>query len=210
MYIIILPVDITIERIIVGEIQTNCYVVTCRETGECFIIDPGDEYERIAAVVTKRKVKPSFVVNTHGHADHIKEDGKFNLPVYIHRLDAECLRDPEKNLSAFLGIPVVVDVEPSLLEEGDTVRIGNVSFEVLHTPGHSPGSICLKNGKILFTGDTLFCGGYGRTDLPGGSEGQLFDSIRRKLMILPEDTVIYPGHGPSSTIGAEKRFFLEE
>ncbi len=206
-YIIILPVDISIEKIVVGDIQTNCYLVTCSKTGESMIIDPGDEYEKINRVITKKKSSPSFIVNTHGHADHIKEDEKFHLPVYIHRLDAECLHDPEKNLSAFFGDGLVVDVDPSGLEEGDTVRVGKIVFEVIHTPGHSPGSICLKSGNTVFTGDTLFCGGYGRTDLPGGSEKELFSSIRTRLMVLPDETIIYPGHGPSSTIGAEREFF---
>lgn len=200
--------DITIETMVVGDIQTNCYLVTCQGTGESFIIDPGDEYEKINRVITRKKVKPSFIVNTHGHIDHIKEDGSFHLPVYIHRLDAECLHNQDKNLSSFLGAVRVIDVEPLILEDGDTIRIGKVQFEVIHTPGHSPGSICLKTGKVVFTGDTLFCGGCGRTDLPGGSEECLFDSIKKKLLILPEETVIYPGHGPSSTIGEEKRYFF--
>ncbi len=207
MYIIILPVDISIETVVAGEIQTNCYIVTCGKTGESFVIDPGDEYERIRGILLAKKIKPSFVLNTHGHADHIKEDEKFHLPVYIHRLDSECLRDPEKNLSAFLGFSLIINVQPSILEDGDTVRAGTLSFAVLHTPGHSPGSICLLSDRIAFTGDTLFCGGYGRTDLPGGDEKQLFDSIRKRLLTLPDDTVIYPGHGPSSTIGAEKELF---
>lgn len=207
MYIIILIMDIAIEKIVVGEMQTNCYIVTCGKTGESFVIDPGDEYEKIAEIVNKKKIRPAFIVNTHGHADHIKEDGKFCLPVYIHSLDADCLRDPEKNLSGFLGFPVTVEVDACVLEDGDTVNAGEMSFNVLHTPGHSPGSICLVSGKLAFTGDTLFCGGYGRTDLPGGSEEQLFDSIRTKLMVLPDETVIYPGHGPSSTVGKEKALF---
>ncbi len=198
--------EISIDRIVVGEFQTNCYMVTCRKTGESFIIDPGDEYERIKSFIIGRKKQPSFIVNTHGHADHIKEDGMFGLPVYIHGEDSDCLHDPERNLSAFFGAALVLDIKPVLLKDGDTVRAGEALFEVLHTPGHSPGSISLRGGNLVFTGDTLFCSGYGRTDFPGGSEERLFDSIRRCLLTLPGETVIYPGHGECSTIGAERIF----
>ena len=200
--------DITIEKIVVGEFQANCYVVACKKTGRGFIIDPGDEYERIKKVIDRMDVEPSFIVNTHGHLDHIKEDEKFHLPVYIHKQDAECLRNPDKNLSSLFGFPFVVSVETVLLEDGYILKIGETEFEVLHTPGHSPGSACLKSGELVFTGDTLFCGGYGRTDLPGGSEERLLGSIKNKLLVLPDETVIYPGHGPSSTIGAEKKGFF--
>ncbi len=202
-----LTMNITIEKIVVGEFQTNCYVVVCETTGKGFIIDPGDEYEKIRDVIGRMDVQPSFVVNTHGHMDHIKEDEKFYLPVYIHRQDAECLGNPDKNLSGLFGIPFVIDVETVILEDGDIFKVGATEFEVLHTPGHSPGSVCLKSGRFVFTGDTLFCGGYGRTDLPGGSEKELLNSIKNRLMVLPDETVICPGHGPSSTIGAEKKVF---
>ncbi|MBN1445765.1 MAG: MBL fold metallo-hydrolase [Candidatus Omnitrophica bacterium] len=196
-----------IEKVVVGDFQTNCYIVTCKKTGESFVIDPGDEYGRIKSFIRGREKQPYFIVNTHGHADHIKDDGEFRLPVYIHRQDADCFRNPEKNLSAFFGTPLVLDIKPVLLEDGDTVKVGEVVFEVMHTPGHSPGSISLRSGGIVFTGDTLFNCGYGRTDFPGGDEEKLFDSIRTRLFVLPEETVIYPGHGPSSTIGAEKQYF---
>ncbi len=199
--------DIDIEQIVVGDFQTNCYIVTCRKTGESFIIDPGDESVRIKRLIKQRKRQPSFIVNTHGHGDHIKDDGEFHLPVYIHRQDADCLHDAGKNLSALFGAELVLDIKPVLLEDGDTVKAGEAVFEVLHTPGHSPGSICLMRGGIVFTGDTLFNSGYGRTDFPGGDEEKLFDSIRSRLFVLPDETIIYPGHGPSSTIGAEKQYF---
>ncbi|MCM8760488.1 MAG: MBL fold metallo-hydrolase [Candidatus Omnitrophica bacterium] len=196
-----------IEKIVVGEFQTNCYIVGCEKTGNGFIIDPGDEYEKIKEVIKKVGIEPSFIVNTHGHMDHIKDDEKFNLPVYIHSQDTGCLKDPERNLSQLFGLFLTIKVESVGVEEGDILKIGNLSFQIIHTPGHTPGSICLKCENILFTGDTLFCGGYGRTDLPGGSEELLFKSIRTKLLVLPDETLIYPGHGPSSTIGQERRFF---
>ncbi|MCM8829617.1 MAG: MBL fold metallo-hydrolase [Candidatus Omnitrophica bacterium] len=196
-----------IEKIVVGEFQTNCYIVGCEKTGKGFIIDPGDEYEKIKEVIKEVGIEPSFIVNTHGHMDHIKDDEKFGLPVYIHSQDVECLKAPERNLSQLFGLSLTVNVQSFIVEEGDTLRAGNLSFQIIHTPGHTPGSICLKYENILFTGDTLFCGGYGRTDLPGGSEEALFKSITTKLLVLPGDTLIYPGHGPSSTIGQERRFF---
>jgi len=199
--------EIAIETIVVGDFQTNCYIVTCRKTGECFIIDPGDEYGRIKTFLSERAKHPSFIVNTHGHADHIKDDAKFRLPVYIHKDDADCLRDTERNISALFSAGLVLDVKPVLLKDGDIVRAGEISFEVIHTPGHSPGSISLMSGGVLFTGDTLFNSGYGRTDFPGGDEEKLLASIRNRLLVLPDETIIYPGHGPSSTIGAEKKHF---
>lgn len=196
-----------IEKIVVGEFQTNCYVVGCEKTKQGFIIDPGADYRRIMEIIKTAGIEVLFIVNTHGHMDHIKEDGRFGLPVYIHSEDAGCLKDPVRNLSQLFGFSLTVEVESFTLKEGDIIRAGEISFQVIHTPGHTPGSICLKCGNILFTGDTLFFGGYGRTDLPGGSEDTLFKSIRTKLLVLPDDTVIYPGHGPSSTIGQERNLF---
>ncbi|MCX8082960.1 MAG: MBL fold metallo-hydrolase [bacterium] len=196
-----------IEKIVVGEFQTNCYIVGCEKTGKGFIIDPGDEYEKIIKIVKNLKIEPSFIVNTHGHMDHIKDDDKFQLPVYIHSQDVECLTNPSKNLSLFFGLPFVVDVRYIAIEDGNILKAGTLSFSVLHTPGHSPGSICLICGNIVFTGDTLFCDGYGRTDLPDSSEETLFHSIRTKLLTLPDETIIYPGHGTPSTIGQERGLF---
>ncbi|MDD3726130.1 MAG: MBL fold metallo-hydrolase [Candidatus Ratteibacteria bacterium] len=196
-----------IEKIVVGEFNTNCYIVGCEKTGKGFIIDPGDEYKRIKEVIKKVGIEVSFIVNTHGHMDHIKDDGQFGLPVYIHSEDVEYLTSPARNLSQLFGFSLNVDVKSFTVEEADILQAGELSFKVIHTPGHSPGSICLKCGSVLFTGDTLFCGGYGRTDIPGASEKQLFHSIRTKLLILPDETIIYPGHGPSSTIGQERILF---
>jgi len=196
-----------IEKIVVGEFNTNCYIVGCEKTGKGFIIDPGDEYKRIKEVIKKVGIEVSFIVNTHGHMDHIKDDGQFGLPVYIHSEDVEYLTSPVRNLSQLFGFSLNVDVKSFTVEEGDILQAGELSFQIIHTPGHSPGSICLKCGSVLFTGDTLFCGAYGRTDIPGGSEKALFHSIRTKLLILPDETIIYPGHGPSSTIGQERILF---
>ena len=200
--------EYTIKRVIVGPIQTNCYIVVCSSTREGFIIDPGDEFEKIRESLPP-EAEIQFIVNTHCHIDHIKEDARFRLPVYIHPLDRECLVEPAKNLSAMLEEPVSMNLEEiRTIEDGDTINIGKLTVRVLHTPGHSPGSICLKmpDGTV-FTGDTLFCDGWGRTDLPGGSEKVIFRSIREKLLVMDDSTRIYPGHGPSSSIGEQKHYF---
>ncbi len=197
--------DFTVEKVVVGEIETNCYIVSCMKTGIAVVIDPGDEYEKIAGLLDGRKV--AAVLNTHGHIDHIKEDERFGVSVYIHLKDSECLTDPAKNLSSLLGFSLNLDVEVVRIEDGDVLRFGNLAFEVLHTPGHSPGSSVFRAGDVLFSGDTMFCGDYGRTDLPGGSEEELFLSVREKILVLPGETVVYPGHGPRTTIGKEKKFW---
>lgn len=195
-----------LKKIIVGDLEENCYVIADEKTGNAIIIDPGDDYERIRGFIDKNKLTPRFIINTHGHADHIGADDKFNLPVYIHKLDAQCLSDPSRNLSYFTGAPFGLSIpKVNLLENGDIIKLDSLSLEVLHTPGHTPGGICLKIDNVVFTGDTLFFGGVGRTDFPGSSEQQLLISIRDRLLGLHDETIIYPGHGPSSTIGNEKR-----
>jgi len=196
-----------IEKIVVGEFQTNCYIVGCAKTKKGFIIDPGDDSENIKAVIHRLGIAPSFILNTHGHMDHIKDNDKFNLPVYIHSQDKECLTNPAKNLSQLFGTDIILNIQSFAVEDGSALQAGELSFKVIHTPGHSPGCICLQHNDIVFTGDTLFCGGYGRTDFPGSSPTSLFKSIRDRLMTLPDNTVIHPGHGPSSTIGQEREFF---
>lgn len=211
-----------LSKIVVGEIKANCYIVGCEETKKAVIIDPGAEPEKIRKVIEEKNLKPEIIINTHGHIDHILANDAFNLPVYIHRLDVEFLKDPDKNLSAFFAVPYTCNCETKLLEDGDIIKVGKLNFTVIHTPGHTPGGICLKlslcplprwernigeGENVVFSGDTLFCNGVGRTDFTGGSEEKLFKSIREKLFILSDDTIIYPGHGPSSTIGREKPHF---
>jgi glyoxylase-like metal-dependent hydrolase (beta-lactamase superfamily II) len=144
-------------------------------------------------------------VNTHGHADHIGANTYFALPVYIHQLDAKFLTNPELNLSSMLGLSLSSCAPAKLLKDGQTLKVGDISLKILHTPGHTPGGICLKADKFCLTGDTLFAQGIGRTDIPYASEEDLLTSIREKLFTLPPQVAIYPGHGPSSTIGEEKK-----
>jgi glyoxylase-like metal-dependent hydrolase (beta-lactamase superfamily II) len=183
-------------------LSTNCYVVNCPKTQEAIIIDPGldvlSEAEQIVRYVEKSTLKVKFIVNTHGHPDHIHGDNilkkKYSVPICIHACDAHFLDD--------LG----ESIQPAniLLEDEELLKFGKVTLQIMHTPGHTPGSTSFVGEKLVFTGDTLFAGGIGRTDLLGGSDRDMRLSLE-KLLRLPEHYVIYPGHGAASTIGEEKR-----
>ena len=198
-----------LETIHVGSMQVNCYILAADKNSKAIIIDPGDDEQRIRRVLDKHKLEPAFIVNTHGHYDHIGADNKFNLPVYAHKLDAPLLKDPMLNLSGLFALPYTVNNEIRFLEDKQIIELDDLRLQVLHVPGHTQGGLALLLQKpvnnIAFTGDTLFCQGIGRSDLSGGNESALIKSIKEKLFILPDDTLIYPGHGPSSTIGEEKQ-----
>ena len=199
-----------LEVIQVGNYEANCYVLSELAGQRAVIIDPGNDKEKILGVLAKNNLKPGIVVNTHGHFDHIGCDADFGVPVYIHRLDVALLADANRNFSSlFAQRPFSIKADIKAVEEGDVIGIDGVLVEVIHTPGHSPGGICLlmktpENNKI-FTGDTLFYQGIGRTDFPEGDQKLLIDNIKNKLFKLRQDIIIYPGHGPSSTIAGEKR-----
>jgi glyoxylase-like metal-dependent hydrolase (beta-lactamase superfamily II) len=150
-----------------------------------------------------------YIINTHGHIDHIACNNllkaKTKALLLIHRLDADMLVDANKNFSSFMGKVICSPPADKLLEEGDEISLGTLNLIVIHTPGHTPGGISLVSNNMVFSGDTLFAGGIGRTDLPGGSYPDLIKSIKEKLLILGDDKTIYPGHGPDSTIGEERR-----
>lgn len=198
-----------LEGVSVGAMEVNCYILASKDKSSAIIIDPGDEFHKINEIVEKHNLSPKIVINTHGHYDHIGCDDKFSVPVYVHKDDIPLLRDPRLNLSALFGISYSVKSEIKPLEDNDTIELEEIHLKVIHVPGHTPGGIALfmdgPQDKIVFTGDTLFFQGVGRSDLNGGNEGLLTSSIRNKLFILPEETVILPGHGLSSTIGQEKR-----
>jgi len=195
-----------IERIAVGPLQTNCYVVY-NSKKEAFIVDPGDEADKIKRFIRDEKLQVSFIINTHSHIDHIKADYELGFPVYVHKLDALAVEDPDQNISsAFLGS--FHPCKPKkILQDKDIIKLGDFNIEILHTPGHTPGGICIKLDNLVFTGDTLFCDGIGRTDLPNGSYDAIMSSIRNKLLCLDDSVKIYPGHGKSSTIGRERNNF---
>jgi len=195
---------VLIKTIVAGQLETNCYLAGDEDTKEIFIIDPGGDFQKIKAAIDKSGLKPKAVINTHGHGDHIGANKEFGVPVWIHSLDADFLTDPSKNLSGEFGFFLKTRPASKLLKHGDILNIGRYTLEVIHTPGHTPGSICLKGDGMIFTGDTLFCEGIGRTDFVYGSEEDIMDSIKERLFTLDDSFIIYPGHGPESTMGHEK------
>jgi glyoxylase-like metal-dependent hydrolase (beta-lactamase superfamily II) len=200
-----------LKKLVVGVLETNCYLISCKKTKQAAVIDPGGENEvdLILDFLQKNNFDLKYIINTHGHIDHIAGNNllkaKTEALLLIHRLDADMLVDANKNFSSFMGKEICSPPADKLLEEGDEIVLGRLNLRVIHTPGHTPGGISLVSNNIIFTGDTLFAGGIGRTDLPGGSYQDLIKSIKGRLLILGDDKIIYPGHGPDSTIGEEKR-----
>ena len=197
-----------LKRLVVGPFASNCYIVGSESNQEGMIIDPGDEAEAILKSVKDLGLDIKSIVLTHGHIDHIgavKEVKEATgAEVAIHADDAQALQ--ESSVSAMFGLSYPTPLPADrLLNDGDSIDIGDLHFLVVHTPGHSLGGICLVGEGMVFSGDTLFNYGIGRYDLPGGSYNQLMDSIHTKLMVLPDNTIVYPGHGPDTTIGAERR-----
>lgn len=198
-----------IIRIPVGIYQANCYIVYCKETKEAIVIDPGASGAGIGDKIKNLGLSLKHIILTHGHWDHTEGilglKDKIDSPVLIHKEDEFLLKAGKKALYPKVSSEGI-DVEPDrYIEDGDQLEIGNLIAEIIHTPGHSRGGICIKIKDKIFTGDTLFSGSIGRTDLPGGDHKTLIESIKNKLLIYPDDTVVYPGHGESSTIGREKQ-----
>ncbi|MEK4486464.1 MBL fold metallo-hydrolase [Psychrobacillus sp. FSL H8-0484] len=193
-----------------GFIQTNCYIVSNAEK-QCLIFDPGGEGEKLISELHRLKLKPLAILLTHAHFDHIgavdEVRDAYSIPVYIHTAEKKWLLDPSKNGSAkYAEIPSISGKEAdNILNNESELQIGNFHFQLLHTPGHSPGSLTFyfEEDGFAVVGDTLFQNSVGRTDLPGGNEQQLMKAIHTKLLTLPETTIIYPGHGPASTIEDE-------
>ncbi|MDK2901309.1 MAG: hydroxyacylglutathione hydrolase [Thermosediminibacterales bacterium] len=200
-----------LENVVVGIYQTNCYIIACQETGNGAVgavIDPGDQGDLIIQKIKDLGLNIKYIILTHGHLDHIgavRELKEYTgADILIHEKDAEMLTDCSKNLSVYSENRVIQPKADRFLNDGDKIRVGNLTLTVIHTPGHTPGSISLKTDKYLFTGDTLFSGSIGRTDLPGGSYQQIIKSINEKLMLLSGDLLVLPGHGPETTLNREK------
>jgi hydroxyacylglutathione hydrolase len=194
----------------VGLIQTNCYVVGCEETKQGAVIDPGGHPERILAEVERHGLAIKYVLDTHAHFDHTDANGAIvqatGASLALHPEDRPLLE--ASGGAALFGMHADPSPPPDLeLHDGDEISVGTLGFKVLHTPGHTPGHVCFYEADegTLFDGDVLFYRGIGRTDLPGGSWQQLLESIQGVLFALPDDTIVYPGHGPATTIGEEKR-----
>jgi hydroxyacylglutathione hydrolase len=198
---------VKIHTLVVGQLQTNCYILQSR--GHALIVDPGDEPERILHLVKDIQCIPNNIVATHTHFDHVlgvdSVRKAFKTPFVIHRDDLPLLQVMQSRVRQFMGFevppPPTVD---GYVNEGDTFELGKEKIRVIHTPGHSPGSISLAGNGFVLTGDALFNQSIGRTDLPGGDLKTLLASIKKKLFKLDDETLVYPGHGPETTIGDEK------
>jgi glyoxylase-like metal-dependent hydrolase (beta-lactamase superfamily II) len=199
-----------IKNLIVGPIMANCYIMGCEDTKEAVIIDPGDESGRILQTLAALNLAAKYIINTHGHFDHVGANRKLKeatgADLLIHPLDAPMLRQLSSSAAAWGFRAEDSPVPDRMLHEGDTVSFGRIDLEVIHTPGHTPGGISLHTNGIVFVGDTLFAGSIGRTDFPGGSSDTLMASIQNKLFVLGDDVRVLSGHGPETTIGQEKRF----
>jgi len=201
-----------IDSLVLGIYQTNCYILHNGEANEnCLIIDTGLEADELVCFLRQHKLNPVIIILTHGHIDHIRgiialREHYPSVKVYIHKLDSKMLKDAKSNLSALSDEPFSTNPADLILEEGNMIEQAGMKLQVLHTPGHTKGGISLysKNEAVVFVGDTLFSNSIGRTDFPDGSMTQLVRSIKEKLFILPNETVVYPGHGPATTIGYEK------
>jgi hydroxyacylglutathione hydrolase len=196
----------------VGDLRTNCYIVSSDNSKDAIIIDPGASPDRINALIEKEKLNPMLIVNTHAHHDHVGANDilskKYGIHAALSRADHELMHEWKTvYFYEFEGINMDSYAFKRLLEDGDVVSAGELELKVIETPGHSRGSICLYGEGVLFSGDTLFASDYGRTDFHGGSDDDMKNSLK-KLMKLPDDTIVYPGHGKATTIKAERMMLL--
>jgi len=195
-------------RLVVGPLQVNCFLLADDKTKEAVVIDPGDDAQEILRIIREKRLKVKYIINTHAHFDHIGANRAIKeatgAELLLHEDDAAMLATVSSQSRSF-GMSPVSSPEPDrLLKQGDVITAGEISLKVLHTPGHTPGGISLLEEGLVFTGDSLFAGSIGRTDFPGGDLLTLLRSIRTNLMTLPDDTKVFSGHGPASTIGDER------
>lgn len=198
-----------LKTLVVGLLETNCYILGDEKTKDAMVIDPGEDFEKIDKQLKASELKVKHIVLTHGHFDHTgaltqlkKSTG---AKILIHAEDASMLSRSQQAQPFLMDSGADPCAADRTLKEEDKIRFGESTLEVLHTPGHTPGGISLVTDRMIFTGDTLFCGSVGRTDLAGGSLQKLIDSIKRKLLPRGDDCLIYPGHGPASSIGEERK-----
>lgn len=200
--------DPVVVRLVVGPLAANCYLLACPTRRAAIVIDPGDDAEVILSRIRQEGWTTVAIVDTHGHFDHVGANGAVvratGAPLLIHGDDAPLLPEAAVQAASF-GLQVPPSPPPTRhLTDGDSIEVGDLVVTVIHTPGHSPGGICLSCPPLLFTGDTLFAGSVGRTDLPGGDHRTLISSITKRLLPLADDTLVLPGHGPTSTMGEER------
>lgn len=198
-----------LTRLIVGPLQVNCYLLADEKTREAVIIDPGDDAEDILKIVKDKGFNVKYIVLTHAHFDHVGANKTLKeatgADILMHQDDEKLLKSAANQGGLFGMRSIASPPADRYVKHGDVITAGEISLKVLHTPGHSPGGICLLGQGMVFTGDALFAGSIGRTDLPGGDTITLLRAIETNLMILPDDTKVFSGHGPASTIGEERR-----
>ena len=199
-----------VEHYVLGMFQTNTYLAINEETNECVIVDPALFSAELKGHILEKGLTPKAVLLTHGHIDHMggagEIAGEYGIPIYAHEEELKVLGDARVNLSASFTGPFTLDsVQPLKAEQA--LAVAGFSFQIIFTPGHTQGGCCYyeQEAKVLFSGDTLFAGSVGRTDFPGGSTSALIRSIKERLLCLPDDTIVYPGHMQMTTIGNEKR-----
>lgn len=201
--------NIKINQYVVGMVQTNCYIVINQKNKECLIIDPGASAKQLAERIRKEELTPAAILLTHGHFDHVAAAAslakEFDIKIYAHEADKDTLKDPNKNVSWMVNCKESYAADIYLKDEQE-LMLADLRIKVLHTPGHTTGGCCyyLPEEDVVFTGDTLFAGSVGRTDFPGGSMSQIVRSIQEKLMVLPAETLCYPGHNDVTDIETEK------
>ncbi len=199
-----------VECLTVGPLMENCYILGDGKNKTAAVIDPGDEAERIVANLNKKGLNCEYILLTHAHVDHVSGiKGVVEATgarVCIHKGDSLMLKAAPVQALAFGMKPFMPPKIDKYLEDGDIIDIGNLKVKVIHTPGHSAGGVCFLVENCIFVGDTIFQGSIGRTDLPGGNYNELINSIETKIFTLPDETIIYPGHGPETTVGYEKKY----
>lgn len=201
-----------IKSVLVSEAYTNCYLVKNEDTNEGFIIDPGGSALKISRCIEQMEMTPKAILLTHGHFDHIgavdELRDRYDIKVYVSEEESKFMQNYNNNLSVFFGEGMIVKPDITI-KDGEELEIAGIKMKFILTPGHTPGSGCfyVEDEGVLFSGDTLFCMSRGRTDFPGGSEREIIDSIRNKLLVLPGETVVLAGHNEQTTIENEKRFY---
>ncbi len=197
-----------LERMPVGMLAANCYLIACEKTNNAAIVDPGGDLEKIMNKVNSNNFEVKYIILTHGHGDHIgATEGIKELTgaeILIHKKDNSLIKDPRKNLSSSINGPNISFSADKLVEDGDIIKLGELSLEIIHTPGHTPGGICIKVENTILSGDTLFANSIGRTDFEGGSFEEIANSIKNKLYVFDDSIKVFPGHGPATTLGIEK------
>lgn len=199
-----------LKSLVTGELKVNCYLLACPETRQAMVIDPGGESRRILEILRENDFTLKMVINTHGHFDHVGGNRALleatGAELLLHPADAAILQGAPDHAAMFGCRPIDPSPKPTrFLDDNEEVALGELRLKVLHVPGHSPGGICLLTDGRLFSGDTLFAGSIGRTDLPSGDQAALMRALRDRVLTLPDETLVYPGHGPETTIGRERR-----